>query len=279
MSMKKSSPALLAAAALLILAPRLHAATLQYSGDTMRSVFAEGGERAELTGHAQVQTEDTRIQADRIELFGKDFIYAMCTGNVKVVNVKRGMEVTSEALFYDREQKIARINGNAVMQDFKNEMVVKGGFIEDRDTEQITIMQIGVRILKKDMVCRSEFARFDRSTNLLELSGMPWVSRKGDEYRAARISVNTDTEEITLEGDVKGQITTGGEKSPETTGAEPPADQGGAAPEGSAVPAAPQGAPAAPGAQPSGEAQPAAPQTQPPAPVDTKPAKGGAVGG
>ena len=46
------------------------------------------------------------------------------------------------------------------MADLKNEMVVKGGFIEDRDKEQLTIVQIGVRIFKKDIVCRAEFARY-----------------------------------------------------------------------------------------------------------------------
>jgi lipopolysaccharide export system protein LptA len=30
---------------------------------------------------------------------------------------------------------------------------------------------------------------------------------QGDEYRASRIIVNTETEEITLEGDVRGSIT------------------------------------------------------------------------
>ncbi len=189
--------------------------TLSYSGDTMSTVLAEGNQRAVLAGNARVQTEDTLIRADRIELFGKDFIYANCAGNVKVINTKRGMELTSQTLFYDRQEKIARVSGNAVLSDIKNELVVKGGFIEDRDKDQLTVIQIGVRILKKDLVCRAEFARYYREKKMLELSGMPWVSRKGDEYRAARITVNLDTEEITLEGDVTGQIMTEKEAAPE----------------------------------------------------------------
>ncbi len=263
---------LLAACALVLLTAKAGAATksLEYFADTMTSVFAEGGQRAELVGHARVQTEDTLIQADRMQLFGKDFVYVTCSGNVKVVNTKRGMEVTSDSLFYDRDQKIARITGNAVMQDFKNEMVVKGGFIEDRDSEQITIIQIGVRILKKDLVCRAEFARFNRSTNILELSGMPWVSRKGDEYAAARISVNTDTEEITLEGDVKGQIATGGEKSSQSpaAGSETPTTDGTGAQQ-----TAPAGSPAGTGTQPAAPtAAPATPTGTPAAPGGTAPA-------
>ena len=184
----------------------LPAETFSFSGDSTTMTLAEGGQHALLTGHGRVESQDLRITADSIELFGKDFIYAQGHGNVHVVDARRGLDLTSQDLFYDRERKIARIRGNAMMADVKNEMVVKGGFIEDRDTEQITIMQIGVRIFKKDIVCRSEFARYQRDKKILELSGMPWVSKGGDVYQAARITINLDTEEITLEGSVQGTL-------------------------------------------------------------------------
>jgi lipopolysaccharide export system protein LptA len=192
------------------------ASTLTYSGDSMTTDLAEGNKRATLTGHARVQTESMVINADRILLTGKDFIYAQCSGNVRVVDTKRGLELTSDQLYYDRQKKIARVRGNAMMADLKNELVVKGGFIEDRDQEKLTVIQIGVRILKKDMVCRAEFARYNRENKTLELSGLPWVTRKGDEYRAARITVNIDTEEISLEVNVQGQISTEETSPPKT---------------------------------------------------------------
>ena len=193
---------------LLGMTPLLFGDTFSYAGDSATTVLAEGSQHALLTGHAQVKTQDLRITADNIELFGKDFIYAQCKGNVRVVDTKRGLDLTSQELFYDRDRKVARIRGNAVMSDLKNEMVVKGGFIEDRDTEQITIVQIGVRIFKKDIVCRAEFAKYWREKKILELSGMPWVSKASDVYQAARITINLDTEDISLEGDVQGTIQT-----------------------------------------------------------------------
>jgi lipopolysaccharide export system protein LptA len=180
--------------------------------------LSEGSQHALLTGHARVESQDLRITADSIELFGKDFIYAQCHGNVHVVDARRGLDLTSQDLFYDRDQKISRVRGNATMADVKNEMVVKGGFIEDRDTEQIDIVQIGVRIFKKDIVCRSEFARYQRDKKILELSGMPWVSKGGDVYQAARITINLDTEEITLEGSVQGTLEDKGKSTSDSTG-------------------------------------------------------------
>jgi lipopolysaccharide export system protein LptA len=210
----------LALLAVLFLAwvPPLSADTFTYAGDSATTVLAEGSQHALLTGHAQVNTQDLRITANRIELFGKDFTYAQCQGDVRVVDTKRGLDLSSRELFYDRDRKIARIKGNAVMADLKNEMVVKGGFIEDRDTEKITIVQIGVRIFKKDITCKAEFAKYWRDKKTLELSGMPWVSKGSDVYQAARITINLDTEDITLEGDVQGTIKTKSKESAAETG-------------------------------------------------------------
>jgi lipopolysaccharide export system protein LptA len=216
--------ALAAAAA----APAAAADTFTYSGDSVRATLAKGSERAVLTGNATVRSDDVLISADEIQLLGKDFTVALATGRVHVVDAKRGIDLTASDLYYDRTAKIARIRGNAEMADRENEIVVKGGFLEDRDTEGLTIIQIGVRIFRKDLVCRSEFAKYWRDRKLLELTGMPWVSRKGDEYRATKITINLDTEEIVLEGNVQGTASAEEKKTtpaPETPPTEtPPAE-------------------------------------------------------
>jgi lipopolysaccharide export system protein LptA len=258
---------------LLTAAHPLSADTFTYSGDSAATILAEGSQHALLTGHAQVNTEDLRITADRIELFGKDFTYAQCQGDVRVVDTKRGLDLSSKELFYDRDQKIARIKGNAVMADLKNEMVVKGGFIEDRDLEKITIIQIGVRIFKKDITCKAEFATYWRDKKTLELSGMPWVSKGSDVYQAARITINLDTEDITLEGDVQGTIKTKSKEDAKSAGEASPAA---AAPDSGKTPPAPAPssppAPSAPGTTPPVPASPA--PTTTPSPVPTGPSGG-----
>jgi lipopolysaccharide export system protein LptA len=209
----------------LLAAPAALAGKITYSADVLEADLAKGRERILLKGNARISPEDTAIRADEVELYGEDYQYAICRGNVHAVNTKRGIELRADELFYDNKEKITRVKGNAVMYDFDNEMVLKAGFIEDRDGEKLTIMQIQVRILKKDLVCRSEFARYRREEDVLELSGMPFVSRKGDEYRAARIRINLDTDEVILEGDVKGEITETGEESPADKPANPPGDK------------------------------------------------------
>jgi len=176
----------------------------------MTTVLAKGKEHTILSGHAKIINGDTVITANQIELYGPDFRYADCTGDVKVVDAKRGITLTSQNLYYDRTEDLSRVEGYAEMQDTKNELIVKGGFLENRGKEDVTIVQIGVRILKiadkQQMVCRSEFARYNRKTDGLVLSGTPVVFWKGDEYRASQISIDLKTDEISLQGDVSGKI-------------------------------------------------------------------------
>ena len=97
--------------------------------------------------------------------------------------------IRCDKLFYNRRDKVIRLNGNAVMEDKKNEIVVKGGLIENREKEDVTFIQVGARILKKDLTCRSHMARYFREEQMLELYGEPQVIKDGDVYKAAKITV------------------------------------------------------------------------------------------
>jgi lipopolysaccharide export system protein LptA len=107
---------------------------------------------------------------------------------------------------YDRKLKVARLEGNSSLEDRKNEIVAKGRFIEYDDQAEITVFQISVRLFKDEMVCRSEYGVYRRNEKLLELSGFPVVYKKSDEFRADRIRVDLDTDDVTMEGSVSGSI-------------------------------------------------------------------------
>jgi len=203
MSVRKSSAV---CTVFLIFAVSLFSESFSFKGDKLETVLAKGKERTILTGNVQIVSDENLISADKVELYGKDFTFVQCSGNVDVKNEKRGIHLISENLFYNRKEKVVRVQGKAVMEDKKNEIVAKGGFLEDWENDEITIIQIGVRILKKDLVCRSEFARYIRKDNRLELSGMPVVFYKGDEYRASKIFIDLDSNKIKLVGEIKGKI-------------------------------------------------------------------------
>ncbi len=224
----KRRPVLLFTVFLFIAAQYTAADVFTWTAKRQWSRLAEGRELTVLSGGAVITSDSTTIIADEIEMWGTDFRYSMARGDVTATDTERGIILSSATLFYDREEEIIRVDGFIDMQDLKNEVVIRGGFFEYFGNEEIANIQIGVRILKVDedteLACRSEFARYLRADNILELSGMPRVIRNDDLYTAARITINLDTDEILLDRDVSGTLIT--DSGDEDSGAGEGAGQG-----------------------------------------------------
>ncbi len=222
----RPSIAFVAAAALLLAVPPAgRADSISFSADRVESVLAKGRERTVLVGRAKVTTGSISISADRIELTGEDYRYLDCRGSVKVSDKERGISLESPNLYYDRTRKLTRAQGPSILEDSRNELVLKAEWIENDGETEVTLAQVSVRILKENLSCRAEYAVYRRADKSLELSGLPVAYKDGDEYRATRILVNTETEEIRLEGEVSGKVVERAKKD-EPPAADPAAPQG-----------------------------------------------------
>jgi len=71
----------------------------------------------------------------------------------------------------------------------------------------VTLIQIKVRIINEDLVCRSDFAEYNSDKNTLVLTGDPIVYKGNDVFRASKINIDLDNNDIVMEGNVKGNIT------------------------------------------------------------------------
>jgi lipopolysaccharide export system protein LptA len=178
----------------------------RFSANRMSGSRALGKDSTILEGSAKVISETLTLTADRIELSGDENRFVDCTGSVSGVDTEKGIRFITERLRYDRKLKIARLEGNSTLEDKKNSVIAKGRFIEYNDEGGIAILQIGVRIFKDELVCRSEWALYRREEKTLELSGMPVVFKEGDEFRADRMQVDLETDEVSMEGTVSGSL-------------------------------------------------------------------------
>lgn len=180
--------------------------TFSFSGDRTEVVLAEGRERTLLEGNARVVSNDITLDAGEIELSGTDFRYAALRENVTVTDTARDLVITAAELSFDRETENSRARGEVIITDNGNDLLLKGGFLETRDGGDLLFVQVAVRVLRDDLTARAQFLRYRRDDEVLELSGFPVVFWKGDEYRASRIVLNLETEEIELQGRVEGEI-------------------------------------------------------------------------
>lgn len=206
----------------LVLALLLPAAPVKitFSADKLQGSGGKGQTSTSLTGNAKVSVDSLNIYGERIELYGKDYRYIKASGNVTGEDAEKGFTFSAASLSYDRETEVAEFMGQAKVEDTKNKVETSAERIEYNQKNEIILLQMAVKLKSKGIACDSLFAVYNRNTSMLELTGKPTVKKGKDEFKAARISVNLDTEDIKLEGKVSGSVTE--EKEEETTKTETP---------------------------------------------------------
>jgi len=180
---------------------------LKFGCDQMISSFGEHNKRSTLLGNAYVISEELDIRSNHIEIFGEDYRFAEAKDGVTINNEKEKYVITADKLFYDNDKKEATVTGNTIMRDEKNEMIIRGDYIKTYQETSITLIQIKVRIITEDLICRSDFAMYNSKENTLVLTGDPIVYKNDDEFKASRIEINLDNNDIVMKGRVKGSIT------------------------------------------------------------------------
>ena len=205
----------------LLIASFLSAAPVKitFSADKMQGSGEKGKNSTALTGNAKVSVDSLNIYGERIELYGKDYRYIKASGSVTGEDAEKGFTFSSSSLSYDRETEVAEFMGQAKVEDTKNKVETAAERIEYNQKNEIILLQMAVKLKSKDIDCDSLFAVYNRNTSMLELTGKPTVKKGKDEFKAARISVNLDTEDIRLEGKVSGSVT---EEKEEAKEAAPP---------------------------------------------------------
>ena len=68
-------------------------------------------------------------------------------------------------------------------------------------------MQIDVELHQKQNVCTGAYSVYRKKEQTLELSGNASVKQEQDVFRAQSIKFNMETEEIVMDGNIRGTVT------------------------------------------------------------------------
>ena len=117
------------------------------------------------------------------------------------------MEFTCDAMSYDRETKVAQLQGNVKLTDTENDVKADAQLIEYNQNTNIAVLQIGITLTQKKNVCTGAYAVYQKNEQMLEISGNAQVKQNEDVFRAQQITLDLDTQNITLSGNVKGSVT------------------------------------------------------------------------
>ena len=198
---------ILTAVFFLIVSGQLFAEKITFSAGSMSGQAADSSATTTLTGSAFIQTSSIEISADTIELSGDDYRFIKAEGAVSGKNLETNMEFTCDSMSYDRQTKVAMLQGNVKLVDIENDVKADAQIIEYNQNTNIAVLQIGITLTQKKNVCTGAYAVYQKNEQLLEISGNAQVKQENDTFRAQQITLNLDTQNITLSGNVKGSVT------------------------------------------------------------------------
>lgn len=179
---------------------------ISFSADTMTGTAGDKSDTTKLEGGAYVLTESMEISADSIEMSGKNFRYITAEGKITGKNSESKLEFSCGSMSYDRETKIATLKDSVHLEDIENKVSADAQVIEYNQNTDVAVLQIDITLKQKDNVCSGAYAVYRKKDKMLELSGNSQIQQGKDTFRAQEITLNLDTQEITLDGRVKGSV-------------------------------------------------------------------------
>lgn len=180
---------------------------INFHADSMSGKTGGKNDVTRLIGNAYIKTDTMEIKADKITLTGENFRFITAEGKVIGTNTSSKIDFTCDKMKYDRSTKIANLEDNVHMIDNANDVTSDAQIIEYNQNTDIATMHINVKLIQKDNICNAAYAVYNKKTKMLELSGNPRITQGDDTFRAQEIQLNLDTNEITLDGRVSGNIT------------------------------------------------------------------------
>lgn len=192
-------------ARVLFTAPLL-AEHIAFSADSMTGTAGSSSDTTVLKGNSYILTSSIEIEAESITMSGKNFRYVDAEGSVNGKNTESRLLFKCASVHCDRQEKLFTFKDDVSLTDEGNKVDVKAQIVEYDQNTDIAMIQINAVITQKDNICKSAFAVYKKKEQMLELNGNAQIKRGGDTFSAQFITLDLNTQQITLDGRVKGTV-------------------------------------------------------------------------
>ena len=183
---------------------------ISFRGGYTRAIMREGRETIVLSQGAVVQAGSIQFEAQSIELIGPQARYITAQGGVRITDGEQGLVITSTSLSYDRVTQQLLVDGWVEVQDLQHEVIASGAYLSFSRIDGTMRLQIAAKLLSHTesgpMICRADSIEYDREKQMLILVGNAQISWKGDVYQSSITTVNLLTDEIVMEGTIRGTV-------------------------------------------------------------------------
>ena len=180
---------------------------ISFSADYMQGSASETNNKTVLERHAHIKTESFDINANLIELEDENYRYVTATGGVRGKSLNSGLDFTCDKLFFDRKTNLVYFEGNVSVRDDKNNVDAYSQLMEYDLNTEIATLQVNVRLNQNNSKGTGSLAVYKINDKTVDLTGNPKIVRGEDIFKAQKITLNIETEEILLDGKVSGNVT------------------------------------------------------------------------
>lgn len=182
------------------------AENITFNADSMKGVMTDKKSSTVLEGNTWIKTSKIELKADRIELSGENYENILAFGNVQGSYVESNLKFTCENLSFNQNTGIVLLKDSVTLEDPENNVTAKAKTIEYNQKTDVAILQLNVELTQNNSICTGTLGIYNKGTQKLELTGQPKIVRNKDIFTAQEIVLNLKTEEITLDGKVRGTV-------------------------------------------------------------------------
>ena len=183
---------------------------ISFKGGYTKAVMIEGKEAISLTQGAKVQSGSITLSAGTIELIGPNARFLTGTDKVIIKDSDKNIEIRSNRISFDREKNTLLVDGWVEIDDYDNELIASGAYLNYNSATGDMILQVSASIHRNTekgmMVLKGNSIEYDRENSIVSITGDAYTSYNGDIYNSSITVINLSTNEITMSGDISGSI-------------------------------------------------------------------------
>ncbi|MCF0238359.1 MAG: hypothetical protein HUK24_07140 [Sphaerochaetaceae bacterium] len=183
---------------------------ITFSGGRTQVSIQNGTTFISLSDNAKVNTDIFDLSAQNIEIKGENYRYVSAEGNVVANHKEKQITFKSPSVFLDRQTNTITADGWIELEDKENEAILSGAWFKYETEKETLQIQIMAKILKATdkgiMICKANIITFDLKLKTVVLKGNASVQWNGNTYNASLITVNLETEDISLSGSISGEF-------------------------------------------------------------------------
>ena len=180
---------------------------ITFTADYMHGSASETNNKTILERNAHITTDSFIINANAIELEDKNYRYVTATGSVFGKSRKSNLDFTCDKLFFDRETNLVYFEGNVSVKDAANNVDAHSQMMEYDLNTETAVLQVNVTLNQNESRGSGSLAVYKTKEKTVDLTGNPKIVRGSDIFKAQKITLNVETEEIILDGKVIGNVT------------------------------------------------------------------------